>query len=76
MFSWNIGPTWQLETDPERASEVDVRFVAEDPHRTRVELEHRNIERHGPGWEDVREGVDGDGGLPLYLTRYAALRAA
>ena len=76
VFSWDIGPTWQLETDPERASEVDVRFVAEGPHRTRVELEHRNIERHGPGWEGVREGVDGDGGWPLYLTRYAALLAA
>ena len=73
VFSWDIGPTWQLETDPERASEVEVRFVAEGPERTRVELEHRNIERHGPGWEGVREGVDGVDGWPLYLTRYAAL---
>jgi uncharacterized protein YndB with AHSA1/START domain len=73
VFSWDIGPTWQLETDPERASEVEVRFIAESPGRTRVELEHRNIDRHGPGWEGVRDGVDGDDGWPLYLTRYAAL---
>jgi uncharacterized protein YndB with AHSA1/START domain len=73
VFSWDIGPTWQLESDPERASEVEVRFVAEGPDRTRVELEHRNIDRHGPGWEGVREGVDSDDGWPLYLTRYAAL---
>jgi len=76
VFSWDIGPTWQLETDPERASEVDVRFVAEGPQRTRVELEHRNLDRHGPGWEGVHEGVDGDAGWPLYLTRYAALLTA
>ncbi len=76
VFSWDIGPTWQLETDPDRASEVDVRFVAEGPQRTRVELEHRNIDRHGPGWEGVHEGVDGDDGWPLYLTRYAALLTA
>ena len=76
VFSWDIGPTWQLETDPDRASEVDVRFVAEGPQRTRVELEHRNLDRHGPGWEGVHEGVDGDAGWPLYLTRYAALLTA
>lgn len=73
VFSWDIGPTWQLETDPENASEVEVRFVAETTHRTRVELEHRNIDRHGPGWQAVAEGVGHDQGWPLYLERYAAL---
>jgi uncharacterized protein YndB with AHSA1/START domain len=73
VFSWDIGPTWQLETDPENSSEVEVRFVAEGPDRTRVELEHRHIDRHGPGWEAVTEGVDSEGGWPLYLDRYAAL---
>lgn len=73
VFSWDIGPTWQLESDPANASEVEVRFVAEGPERTRVELEHRHLDRHGPGWEGIREGVDGDGGWPLYLTRYADL---
>ena len=73
VFSWDIGPTWQLETDPENASEVEVRFVAEDDRRTRVELEHRNLDRHGFGWESVRGGVDSDGGWPLYLQQFAAL---
>ena len=72
VFSWDIGPTWQLEPNPELASEVEVRFVA-DGDRTRVELEHRNIDRHGPGWESVSEGVGGAGGWPLYLDRFAAL---
>jgi uncharacterized protein YndB with AHSA1/START domain len=73
VFSWDISPQWTLETEPENASEVEVRFVAETPQRTRVELEHRNIDRHGPGWESVRDGVADPQGWPLYLDRYAAL---
>jgi uncharacterized protein YndB with AHSA1/START domain len=73
VFSWDIGPTWQVEADPERTSEVEVMFVAETPDRTRVELEHRHLDRHGPGWESVRDGVGHDQGWPLYFDRYAAL---
>lgn len=73
VFSWDIDPRWQIETDPERSSEVEVRFVAEGPERTRVELEHRNLERHGEGWEKAREGVDSEGGWPLYLQRFVGL---
>ena len=73
VFSWDIGPTWQIETDPDRTSEVEVTFTAETPGRTRVELEHRHFDRHGPGWESVRDGIAGDQGWPLYLARYAGL---
>jgi uncharacterized protein YndB with AHSA1/START domain len=73
LFSWDISPQWQLEPDPEKTSEVEVRFIAETSQRTRVELEHRNLERHGEGWEGVREGVRGDEGWPLYLQRFAQL---
>jgi uncharacterized protein YndB with AHSA1/START domain len=75
VFSWDISPQWQLETDESNASEVEVRFVAEAPERTRLELEHRNLDRHGPGWESLRQGVDGDAGWPIYLARYADLVA-
>jgi uncharacterized protein YndB with AHSA1/START domain len=71
VLSWDISPQWQLETDPEKTSELEVRFFAETPERTRVELEHRNLERHGEGWEAERAGVAGEGGWPLYLQRYA-----
>jgi uncharacterized protein YndB with AHSA1/START domain len=76
VISWDISPQWQIETDPEKTSEVDVRFIAEAPDRTRVELEHRNIDRHGDGWESVRDGVDANDGWPLYLRRYAEVLAA
>jgi uncharacterized protein YndB with AHSA1/START domain len=75
VISWDISPQWQLESDLEKTSEVEVRFVAEASDRTRVELEHRNLERHGEGWEGVREGVGGDEGWPLYLHRFAAVLA-
>jgi uncharacterized protein YndB with AHSA1/START domain len=73
VFSWNIGPTWQVETERENVSEVEVRFTAETPERTRVELEHRNLDRHGPGWESVAGGVGAPDGWTLYLDRYAVL---
>jgi uncharacterized protein YndB with AHSA1/START domain len=73
VFSWDIGPTWQLETDLDKTSEVEVRFIAESDSRTRVELEHRNLERHGDGWRSVADGIGGDAGWPLYLRRYAEI---
>jgi len=73
VFSWDINLQWQIETDPERTSEVEVRFVAENATRTRVELEHRHIERHGDGWESMRASVgspDGwAGGLEAFAGR-------
>ena len=71
LLSWDISPQWRLETDPDRTSEWEVRFIAETANRTRVEIEHRNLERHGQGWEGVRDGVGGEQGWPLYLRRYA-----
>jgi uncharacterized protein YndB with AHSA1/START domain len=71
LLSWDISPQWQIETDLEKTSEWEVRFIAETPERTRVEIEHRNLERHGDGWQGVREGVAGEEGWPLYLRRYA-----
>jgi uncharacterized protein YndB with AHSA1/START domain len=76
VFSWNISPHWQIETDLAKRSEVEVRFVAETPRRTRVELEHRHLERHGDGWEAVRIGIEGDEGWSRYLRAYAELLAS
>jgi uncharacterized protein YndB with AHSA1/START domain len=75
VFSWDINLQWQLETDPARTSEVEVRFIAESPTRTRVELEHRGIERHGDGWESMHGAVGSPngwgGGLEAFAKRLA-----
>jgi hypothetical protein len=56
-------------------SEVEVRCNAETPDRTRLELEHRPLDRHRPGWESSHDGIDGDAGWPLNLAHYADLVA-
>jgi uncharacterized protein YndB with AHSA1/START domain len=76
VFTWDISPYWQLETDLSKASEVEIRFIRESDDRTRVALEHRHLDRHGEGWEGVRAGVEGEAGWPLYLARYADQVAA
>lgn len=75
LISWDISPRWQLETDRDRASEVEIRFIAEGAERTRVQIEHRNLDRHGEAWEGLRDGIGGDQGWPLYMQRYAKVLA-
>lgn len=72
VFSWDISTAWKVETDLAKASEVEVRFIAEGPSRTRVELEHRELQRHGDGWEGMRDGVGSPDGWQVGLDRYAA----
>jgi uncharacterized protein YndB with AHSA1/START domain len=75
VFSWDISLQWKVETDPARTSEVEVRFVPEGPDRTRVELEHRHLERHGEGWEQMRDAVGSPDGWPVGLGRFAEAAA-
>ena len=71
VISWDISPQWQIEADPARTSEVEVRFTEDAPGRTRVDLEHRHLERHGEGWEQLRDSVAGEGGWPGCLRAFA-----
>jgi uncharacterized protein YndB with AHSA1/START domain len=71
VFSWDISPRWEIETDHAKSSEVEVTFVAQDDRTTRVELEHRHLDRHGEGWEGERDAVGSPGGWPDGLRRFA-----
>jgi len=71
VFSWDINLQWQLEADRARSSEIEVRFVPEDDGRTRVELEHRHLDRHGDGWGSMRDAVAAPDGWGLGLRRFA-----
>jgi len=57
VFSWDITTSWEIETDPAKASEVEITFEAHGPDRTRVVLTHRHLDRHGDGWEGIRDAV-------------------
>jgi uncharacterized protein YndB with AHSA1/START domain len=71
VISWDINLQWQLETDPDRTSEVEVRFVPEGEDRTRVELEHRILDRPGDGWEGMRDSVGSPEGWGAGLRLFA-----
>ena len=64
-FSWDISLAWQIEPDPARTSEVHVTFTAQDAEHTLVELEHRHLDRHGDGWESMRDAVGSPNGWNL-----------
>jgi uncharacterized protein YndB with AHSA1/START domain len=70
-FSWDINLGWQLEADPDKSSEVEVIFTPAGPGRTRVVLTHRYLDRHGDGWEAMRDAV----GSGWSLDRYAEVAA-
>jgi uncharacterized protein YndB with AHSA1/START domain len=70
VFSWEINEKWKHEPNTTLASEVEVRFIAESPTRTRVELEHRKFEAmaNKDGAKAMRDGVDG--GWPGILEQF------
>jgi uncharacterized protein YndB with AHSA1/START domain len=79
VVSWQItanGDNWVYDPDPSRASEFEVTFVPQPDGGTRVELEHRHIERHGEGAAGIHAGVSGPGGWPGILENYAKVAAA
>jgi uncharacterized protein YndB with AHSA1/START domain len=75
-FSWHLQADWSFDPNPERASEVEIRFNAESAGKTRVDLEHRGLQRHGEGWEQLRAAVDSAGGWTLILEQFAKVADA
>jgi uncharacterized protein YndB with AHSA1/START domain len=66
VFSWDINVQWQLETDHDKTSEIEVTFRADGPERTYVVLTHRNLDRHGEGWQSMRDAVSSGWSLAAY----------
>ncbi len=59
VLSWDITTAWQRETDPSRTSEIEVIFTPMGSEQTRVVLTHRHLDRHGDGWQGMRNAVSG-----------------
>jgi uncharacterized protein YndB with AHSA1/START domain len=71
VISWDVDLQWKLETDPARTSEIEVRFTAQGEDRTLVELEHRNLDRHGEGWGGMRDAIASPGGWQAGMQGFA-----
>jgi uncharacterized protein YndB with AHSA1/START domain len=70
-FSWLVGPDFGIPAPDAVGSRVTVTFTP-TATGTRVELVHDQLDRHGPGWEKLREAVGSDGGWPIGLRNFAA----
>jgi uncharacterized protein YndB with AHSA1/START domain len=70
LVTWQINGEWQFDPDPQHPSEIEVRFIAEGPELTRVELEHRLLERL-VGGQALRDGIGDGGGWSSNLERFA-----
>jgi uncharacterized protein YndB with AHSA1/START domain len=70
VLSWEISADWQH--DPTLKTEVEVRFIAEGKDATRVELEHRHLDRYGARRDDMRGIFDSEKGWQGLLDAFAA----
>ncbi len=70
VVTWQINGQWQYDPDPEHASEIEVRFTADGPDQTTVELEHRFLNRLVDG-QALHDGIRGGGGWGAILDVYA-----
>lgn len=70
--AWHLNGEFQYDPDPQRASRVDIRFSEDGPGRTTVRLEHSELDRHGPSWPQLYEGVGSANGWPLTLECFKA----
>jgi hypothetical protein len=69
VLGWHLTDEWRYDAD--FVTEVEIRFVRVDATTTRVELEHRDLERYGAHAEDIRSQLDAEGGWQGLLTLFA-----
>ncbi len=68
ILAWQINAEWRY--DPSLITEVEVRFIPEGAELTRVELEHRHLERMGAKAEQTRASIDSPGGWSGILEQF------
>jgi uncharacterized protein YndB with AHSA1/START domain len=69
VLAWQITAEWQY--DPSFTTEVEVVFTPEGPRRTRVDLEHRHLERYGAAAPELRKAFDSREGWGVTLEKFA-----
>ena len=73
VLSWDINADWQY--DPELNTEIEVRFIDEGSKRTRVEFEHRRLDRYGARRDEMRHIYDTQGDWGKLLEAFANVAA-
>jgi uncharacterized protein YndB with AHSA1/START domain len=74
VVTWQINGQWQYDPNPEHASHIEVRFTPDGPEQTRVDLEHRHLERLVDG-QALHDGIQGGGGWTAMLEMFAKAAA-
>ena len=69
VLTWDITADWQY--DPALQTEIEVRFIAEGEASTRVELEHRRLDRYGDRRDEMRTIFDETGDWGRLLAAFA-----
>jgi len=68
VLAWRLGADFRY--DPNLLTEIEVIFT-QDGARTRVDFEHRGLERMGENAAETRIALDSDGGWTGILKLYA-----
>jgi uncharacterized protein YndB with AHSA1/START domain len=68
LLAWQITADWQY--DPAFVTEIEVTFTAQGPNRTRVDLEHRDLERYGDRAAPLRKSIDSPGGWSKIVEQF------
>lgn len=72
VVTWQINGHWQYDPDPEHASEIEIRFTADGPEQTTVDLQHRHLDRLVEG-QALRDGITGGGGWSATLETFVKI---
>lgn len=69
VLSWDIGADWKY--DKNLKTEIELRFIVQDRDSTRVELEHRHLDRYGDRRDEMRRIFDTEGDWGRFLQLFA-----
>ena len=71
IVRWHISPSHRPEPNPERASEVEIRFIPDGNDGTRIEVEHRDFSKHGTAGGEYASRMGSETGWPFILKKFA-----
>ena len=71
VLAWRLDAEWKHNPDPAKQTEIEVHFVPDGPGRTRVDLEHRLLDRFDGAADEMKATFESDAGWVGLLKRYA-----